>query len=169
MNQDKCNIILAWLEQQGIDIDRNAFEQQFLILAHKKRGDVTTFHSFMEYTVEVVCEYVGMSREEFFENAHVRKRQYNTARSYFYWIVGAEKPYISLERVGEFMCKKNHATVIHGRKSLTQLMESDKSVYVHFKELCDIFAEGGFHGPKYKLSRLKPIWKMRESESLLLE
>jgi chromosomal replication initiation ATPase DnaA len=164
LSQEQCDQILDWIEGHGYEIDRDAFEHEFLIAAHMKRLDKASFNSFMDYTATVVCEYMGIPREDFLLKSHIRLRHYIMARAYFYWIVGAEMPYISLQKVGAFVGGKDHATVIHNRRRLSETLEFDKATYYHFTALCDIFADAGFKGPAYKLSKVNPIWnKPKES------
>jgi chromosomal replication initiator protein len=80
---------------------------------------------------ELVCDYFALHEEDFY--GKVRKREFVEARSYFMWIAKKSFHY-TLADIGRVL-GKDHTTVIHGLRTLEDLMFSQERISDEMKEL----------------------------------
>jgi chromosomal replication initiator protein len=86
----------------------------------------------VEYIINIVCEYFKISPEQMALNT--RKRQVVQARQIAMFL---SKKYsnASLASIGQQCGKKDHATVYHACKTITNQLETDKQFKVMFAEI----------------------------------
>ena len=100
------------------------------ILSSKKNNVYTDFQTFMNYVAQEIEIKVGCSP---FEGTKCRKRELVVARQLF--MVLLEKyTNKTLAHIGGLL-GKDHATVLHAKKTIKDLVDTDKSFRVMYSEL----------------------------------
>ena len=89
----------------------------------------------IRYIVTVVSMYFQI--DEYFVHTPNRKREYVYARHLAMYLI-LKYTGATLDRTGEVFNGKNHATVLHGKKQVLNLIETDKRVRKEVKELEEI-------------------------------
>jgi hypothetical protein len=80
----------------------------------------------IEYILKIVQSTLKV--DENFATTKNRKRELVYARQVSMYLIFRFST-CSLERIGEIFGGKDHATIIHARKTIANLMETDKSIY----------------------------------------
>lgn len=86
----------------------------------------------IEYIQQVVCDYFDMSRELL--NSKTRKREVVQARQLAMFF-SKKLTKNSLARIGKQIGNRDHATVLHALKTVTNLSETDKTFEGYFNDL----------------------------------
>jgi hypothetical protein len=89
----------------------------------------------MKYIITVTGMYLNI--DDLFVVTKNRKREYVYARQMAMYLI-LKYSNATLERVGEVFNGKNHATVLHARKQIMNLIETDKLVKKQVKEIENI-------------------------------
>lgn len=109
-----------------------------------------TYHTNipLEVIEFVVCGYFWKPKGYLFKET--RKRDVITKRHLFYYFARKYTP-LSLERIGEYKLKKNHATVLNGVKNIDGFIDVDKSVPVWVNDIEAILKKLSNSEPKMNL------------------
>ncbi len=86
----------------------------------------------IEYIQKIICDYFKISIEEI--NAKTRKREVVQARQLCMFFA---KKYtkLSLTSIGNFCGNKNHATVLHACRTISNLQETDKKMKIYIADI----------------------------------
>lgn len=86
----------------------------------------------IEYIQKIVCDYFKISIEEI--NAKTRKREVVQARQLCMFF---SKKYtkLPLSSIGAYCGNKNHATVLHACRTISNLQETDKKMRIYIDEI----------------------------------
>ena len=86
----------------------------------------------IEYVQKVVCDYFNISVEQI--NAKTRKREIVQARQLSMFFAKKHTK-LALSTIGDYCGKKDHATVLHACRTITNLYETDKQFKICVDEI----------------------------------
>lgn len=86
----------------------------------------------IEYIIAIVGKFYGVSG--IYTETKSRKREYVHARQVAMYLI-CKYSTATLEKVGAQFAGKDHATVLHARKVVNNLMDTDKSIRSQVKDL----------------------------------
>ncbi len=116
-------------------------EQITISLAREVLKDYVHIHQ-KEVTIEgiiaVVCEHFSVDRDKLYSAE--RTRNVALARQAAMYLA-KQHIKISLAQIGSAIGGRNHATVLHSHKAITNLMETDKNFHQQIKEIEKIVLE----------------------------
>lgn len=101
-------------------------EEPFHFSIQRKRN-VKPFHILTK-----VCEFYNQPVEEVVGTC--RKREYVWCRQVFFYL-GRRYTNLTLLQLGDFMNGKDHTTVIHGEKTVKDIMDTEPSVIKEIREI----------------------------------
>lgn len=100
----------------------------YYIIPEPKKNKKTSINDI----VKIIQEESGL--KNILKNT--RKRNYVDARRIFYHIL-RNYHYLSLDKIGKLAGNRNHATVLHGLRSVEFLIKSDPSISELFNRVSD--------------------------------
>jgi chromosomal replication initiation ATPase DnaA len=102
---------------------------------------------------KIVCDYFCITTDEVKSDSQIR--EYVWSRD-FIWLFKKQTTNKSLRQLGE-PYKKDHATVIHGIRTLKNLLETDKLVKEHYNNLITTLIQEGYYLETQRIRKLAEI------------
>jgi chromosomal replication initiation ATPase DnaA len=102
-------------------------------------NDPRTYDRFMQDVIDIVKEeaddFLGLEFSPLF-STKIRKRQVVVMRQVAMFIIRKHAPFIILETVAKYVGGKNHATILHSVRQVSNLIEVKDFEYFLFTKAC---------------------------------